>query len=243
MTLPLITTGDLGHLLYSDALLLQILRKARTIAMVGASPSWNRPSYFAMRYLQRKGYRVIPVNPRALDALILGEPVYPDLRSIPGPVDVVDVFRRASDVPPIAEDAAAIDAHVLWLQLGVRSEAAAAIAEGAGLTVIQDRCMKIEYARLSGELSWSGTPSPRTETAAPTPTDARIGKPRQHTIATSGTTSVAGESRFMPARPVQAARSLCRAPGRRSIDPRSHGRWTPRQRRCRARGGRRADTG
>lgn len=159
MSRPLMATIGRVQLLYPDALLLQILRETRTIAIVGASPNWNRPSYFAMRYLQRKGYRVIPVNPRALDAPILGEPVYPDLRSVPGPIDVVDVFRRSSDVPPIAEDAAAIDARVLWLQLGVRSEAGAAIAECAGLTVIQDRCMKIEYGRLSGELSWSGVNS------------------------------------------------------------------------------------
>ena len=143
-------------LVYPDALLLQILRGARTIAMVGASPNWNRPSYFAMRYLQRKGFRVIPVNPRALDAPILGEQVFPDLASVPIPVDVVDVFRRPSETPAIAGEAAAIGARVLWLQLGVRSDAAREIAEAAGLTVIQDRCMKIEYGRLSGELSWSG---------------------------------------------------------------------------------------
>lgn len=149
-------TVDQAQRFYPDGLLLEILRQTRTIAMVGASPNWNRPSYFAMRYLQRKGYRVIPVNPRAGDAAILGEAVYPDLRSAPGPIDVVDVFRRSSDVPPIAEEAAAIGARVLWLQLGVQSEEAAAIAARAGLTVIEDRCMKIEYGRLSGELSWSG---------------------------------------------------------------------------------------
>lgn len=143
-------------LVYPDALLLGILRGARTIAMVGASPNWNRPSYFAMRYLQRKGFRVIPVNPRALDAPILGEQVYPDLSSVPVPVDVVDVFRRPSEAPAIAEAAVSIGARVLWLQLGVRSEEARAIAEAGGLTVVQDRCMKIEYGRLSGELSWSG---------------------------------------------------------------------------------------
>ena len=143
-------------LVYPDELILGILRTVRTIAMVGASPNWNRPSYFAMRYLQRKGYRVIPVNPRALGEEILGEQVYPDLKSIPFPVDVVDVFRRPEETPAIARDAAAIGARVLWLQLGIRNEEAAGIAEAAGLVVIQDRCMKIEYGRLSGELSWSG---------------------------------------------------------------------------------------
>jgi predicted CoA-binding protein len=141
---------------YPDELLLAIYRDTRTIAMVGASPNWNRPSYFAMRYLQRKGFRVIPVNPRALDAPILGEPVYPDLESIPIPVDVVDVFRRPEETPAIARSAVAIGAKVLWLQLGIRNDEAATIAGVAGLTVIQDRCMKIEYGRLGGELAWSG---------------------------------------------------------------------------------------
>lgn len=141
---------------YPDELLRRIYRETATIAMVGASPTWNRPSYFVLRYLQQKGIRVIPVNPRALDAPILGETVYPDLASIPVPVDVVDVFRRPSDVPGIAAEAVAIGARVLWLQLGIRSPEGATIAGLAGLTVIEDRCMKIEYGRLSGELAWSG---------------------------------------------------------------------------------------
>lgn len=141
---------------YSDELLLGIYRSSPTIAMVGASSNWNRPSYFVMRYLQRKGFRVIPVNPRALDAPILGEVVYPDLESIPVPVDVVDVFRRPEDTPAIAASAAAIGARVLWLQLGIRSAEAGTIAGLAGLTFIEDTCMKIEFGRLSGELAWSG---------------------------------------------------------------------------------------
>jgi uncharacterized protein len=141
---------------YPDELLLGIYRGARTIAMLGASPNWNRPSYFVMRYLQRKGFRVIPVNPRALDAPILGETVYPDLESVPVPVDVVDVFRRPEETPAIARSAVAIGARVLWLQLGIRSPEAAAIGESAGLVVVQNHCMKIEYGRLSGELAWSG---------------------------------------------------------------------------------------
>jgi predicted CoA-binding protein len=141
---------------YPDELLLSIYRSTRTIAMVGASPNWNRPSYFVMRYLQRKGFRVIPVNPRALDAPILGEEVYPDLESVPVAVDVVDVFRRPEDTPAIARSAAAIGAKVLWLQLGIRNAEAGAIAEAAGLTFVEDHCMKIEYGRLGGELAWSG---------------------------------------------------------------------------------------
>ena len=141
---------------YPDDLLRSIYLTTSTIAMVGASPNWNRPSYFVMRYLQRKGFRVIPVNPRALEAPILGETVYPDLESIPVPVDVVDVFRRPEDTPAIARSAVAIRARVLWLQLGIRSAEAGTIAGLGGLTFIEDRCMKIEYGRLSGELAWSG---------------------------------------------------------------------------------------
>jgi len=141
---------------YPDDLIIDILRSSTTVAMVGASPAWNRPSAFAMRYLQHKGYRVIPVNPRALDAPIFGERVYPDLASIPVPVDVVDFFRRPQDTPAIAEEAVAIGAKVLWLQLTIRNEEAASIAEAGGLRVIQDRCMKIEHGRLAGELAWSG---------------------------------------------------------------------------------------
>jgi predicted CoA-binding protein len=149
-TLPRSTTE------YADELLRGIYRDTKTIALVGASPNWNRPSYFVMRYLQRKGFRVIPVNPRALDAPILGETVYPDLESIPVPVDVVDVFRQPNEVPEIARSAGLIGAKVLWLQLGIRSPEAATLAGLAGLTFVEDHCMKIEYGRLSGELAWSG---------------------------------------------------------------------------------------
>jgi predicted CoA-binding protein len=148
--------GALPPIPYDDDLLLDILARTRVIAMVGASPNWNRPSFFAMRYLQRKGFRVIPVNPRALDAPILGEQVYPDLASVPVPVDLVDVFRRAEDTPPIAEEAVRIGARTFWLQLTIRNDEAARIAAAGGLDVIQDRCVKIEYGRLAGELAWGG---------------------------------------------------------------------------------------
>ncbi len=141
---------------YSDEYLLDILRNDRVVAMVGASPHWNRPSYFAMKYLQIKGYRVIPVNPAAAGEEILGEKVYAVLREIPVKVDIVDIFRRSDAVPPIVEDAIAIGAKVVWMQLGVRHDEAAAKAERAGLKVVMNRCMKIEFGRLSGELSWSG---------------------------------------------------------------------------------------
>ena len=144
---------------YDDGYLIDILRRNRTVAMVGASPNWNRPSYFAMKYLQRKGYRVIPVNPVAAGQVILGETVVPDLASIDVRVDVVDVFRRADAVPAIVDEAIRIKARVVWLQLGVVHPEAAVRATEAGLTVVQDRCMKIEYGRLSGELGWSGVNS------------------------------------------------------------------------------------
>ncbi|HUI18076.1 MAG TPA: CoA-binding protein [Alphaproteobacteria bacterium] len=141
---------------YPDAYILDILKRYRIVAMVGASPNWNRPSYFAMKYLQAKGFRVIPVNPAAAGEVILGEKAYASLKDIPVKVDIVDIFRRSDAVPPIVEDAIAIGAKVVWMQLGVRHEAAAAKAEAAGLKVVMNRCMKIEFGRLSGELSWSG---------------------------------------------------------------------------------------
>jgi uncharacterized protein len=144
---------------YSDEYLLGILSSARTIAMVGASPDWNRPSYFAMRYLLRKGYHVIPVNPKAAGGEILGERVYASLAEIPEKVDVVDIFRRADAVPGIVAEAIAIGARVVWMQLGIVNEGAAATARAAGLKAVMDRCMKIEYGRLSGELAWCGVNS------------------------------------------------------------------------------------
>ncbi len=141
---------------YPDAYILDILKKNRVVAMVGASPNWVRPSYFAMKYLQAKGYRVIPVNPAAAGQEILGETAYASLKDIPLKVDIVDIFRRSEAVPPIVDEAIAIGAKVLWMQLGVRHEEAAAKAEKAGLKVVMNRCMKIEFGRLSGELSWSG---------------------------------------------------------------------------------------
>ncbi len=144
---------------YSDAKIRRILATVRTIAMVGASTNWNRPSYFVMKYLQGKGYRVIPVNPGAAGQELQGERVYASLRDIPDKIDMVDIFRASDAVPPIVEDAIAIGAKVVWMQLGVRNDAAAARAEAAGLDVIMNRCPKIEFGRLGGELSWSGVNS------------------------------------------------------------------------------------
>jgi O-acetylhomoserine (thiol)-lyase len=127
--------------------------------MIGASSNWNRPSYFVMKYLQGKGYRVIPVNPGIAGQNLLGEKVYASLRDVPEPVDMVDVFRPARDAPAIVEDAIEIGAKVVWMQLGIRNDAAAATAEKAGIEVVMNRCPKIEFGRLGGELSWSGVNS------------------------------------------------------------------------------------
>ena len=146
----------MNHETYPDSYIRDILRDVKTIAMVGASPNWNRPSFFAMKYLQAKGYRVIPVNPREAGNEILGETVYAGLKEIPHPIDMVDCFRNSDAIPPIAEEAVKIGAKVLWLQLGVRHDEAAARAENAGIRVVMDRCPKIEYGRMSGEIGWMG---------------------------------------------------------------------------------------
>lgn len=132
----------------------RILGENRVIAVVGLSADWYRPSFFAAKYMQEHGYRVIPVNPKYAE--ILGEKCYPALRAIPEKVQIVDVFRRTPDVPPVAEQAIAIGAKVLWQQLGVKNEAAAARARAAGLETVMDRCVKIEHARLFGGLNWVG---------------------------------------------------------------------------------------
>ena len=132
----------------------RILRESKVIAVVGLSADWFRPSYFAAKYMQEHGYRVVPVNPKYPQ--ILGEKCYPSLRDIPHPVDIVDVFRKTADVMPIAEDAIRIGAKVLWQQLGVRNEEADAKARAAGLQSVMDRCVKIEHGRLFGGLNWVG---------------------------------------------------------------------------------------
>jgi predicted CoA-binding protein len=132
----------------------RILRRARTIAVVGLSAQWHRPSYFAAKYLQEHGYRVIPVNPGYPE--ILGEKCYKSLREIPEKIDVVDCFRRSAEIPAIADAAIAIGAKVLWMQLGVENGDARRKTEAAGLEVIENRCMKIEHGRFFGGLGWAG---------------------------------------------------------------------------------------
>jgi uncharacterized protein len=131
-----------------------ILKTCRTIAVVGLSAEWHRPSYFAASYMQGKGYRIVPVNPRYPS--ILGQPCFPTLEDIPFAVDMVDVFRKTADVLPIAKSAVAIRARCLWQQLGVLNTEADALARAAGLQSVMDRCVKIEHARLFGGLNWAG---------------------------------------------------------------------------------------
>lgn len=132
----------------------RILKTCHTVAVVGLSAEWHRPSYFAAKYMQEHGYRIVPVNPRYPE--ILGEPCYPTLSAIPFKVDIVDVFRKTADVLPIAQEAVAIGAKCLWQQIGVINEQAQALALRNGLDSVVDRCVKIEHARLFGGLNWAG---------------------------------------------------------------------------------------
>lgn len=146
--------------IYSNADLLRILRGVKTIAMVGASAKWQRPSYFAMKYLQQKGYRVIPINPGVAGQEILGETVYASLADAPGPFEMVDIFRNSAAALGITQDSIALKdekgIEVVWMQLDVINDEAAALAREAGLEVVMDRCPKIEFGRLNAELSWGG---------------------------------------------------------------------------------------
>ena len=165
---------DLEPIPYSDQQIRHILERVKTIAMVGASSNWNRPSYFVMKYLQGKGYRVIPVNPGNAGQTLLGETVYASLKDIPDKIDMVDMFRAATEAPGVVADAIAIGAEVVWMQLGIRNDEAAATGEAAGIEVIMNRCPKIEFGRLGGELSWSGVNSGIIQNRAP-----RAPRPRQ----------------------------------------------------------------
>jgi len=151
---PSPATGNHDH--YSNTLIRRVLAETKTIAMVGASANWKRPSYFAMKYLQGKGFRVIPVNPREAGNEILGEICYAELADVPDAIDMVDIFRASEAAGGVTDEAIAVGAKIVWMQLEVRDDAAAARAEAAGLTVIMNRCPKIEYSRLNSELGWSG---------------------------------------------------------------------------------------
>lgn len=151
----------MNHDTYPDAYIRAILDEVRTIAMVGASANEVRPSYFVLKYLLAKGYRVMPINPGLAGKELLGQPVYASLAAVPEPIDMVDVFRNSEAAGKVVDEAIALDPRpkVVWMQLGVRNDAAAERAEAAGIRVVMNRCPKIEYGRLSGEISWSGVNS------------------------------------------------------------------------------------
>ncbi len=151
----------MDHDTYPDSYIRGILNAVKTIAVVGISPKDNRPSYFAFKYLQERGYRMIPVNPGQAGQEILGQTVYARLADIPEPVDMVDIFRASEHVLPIVQEALALSPRpkVIWMQLSVRNDEAARLAEEAGLKVVMNRCPKIEYGRLSSEISWIGVNS------------------------------------------------------------------------------------
>lgn len=148
----------MNHDAYSDDLVRGVLRSVRTIALVGASANPARPSYFVLKYLKERGYRMIPVNPGLAGGAILDLPVYGRLADVPEPVDMVDIFRNSEAASAVTDEALALEPRpkVIWMQLSVRNDAAAAKAEAAGLTVVMNRCPKIEYGRLSGEIGWTG---------------------------------------------------------------------------------------
>jgi predicted CoA-binding protein len=148
----------MDHDSYPDSYIRGILNTVKTIAMVGISPKDVRPSYFAFKYLLERGYRMIPVNPGQVGGDILGQPVYAKLADIPEPIDMVDVFRAPQFAQAIVEEALALKPRpqVIWMQLGIRNDEAARVAEAGGLKVVMDRCPKIEYGRLSSEIGWMG---------------------------------------------------------------------------------------
>ena len=155
---PLSLDGTMNHDSYPDSYIRGILNTVKAIAMVGASAKDNRPSYFAFKYLLERGYRMIPVNPGLAGKELLGQRIYARLSEIPEPIDMVDVFRAAPYALPIVQEALTLKPkpQVIWMQLGVRNDEAAALAEANGMKVVMNRCPKIEYGRLSSEISWMG---------------------------------------------------------------------------------------
>ena len=149
----------MNHDRYDDLYLRRILRETKTIAMVGLSANWNRPSFFAAKYLLDRGYKVLPVNPAAKGQEILGQKVYGALDELPMKADMVDIFRNSEAAGPITDEAIKHGAKVVWMQLGVVNPEAAQRAEAAGLKVVMNRCPKIEHSRLAGTIEWHGIAS------------------------------------------------------------------------------------
>lgn len=166
------------HDSYPDDLIRSILRSVRTIALVGASANPARPSYIVLKYLSERGYRLFPVNPGLAGQSILGLPVFARLADIPEPLDMVEIFRNSEAAGPITDEALALDPlpKVIWMQLSVRNDAAAARAEAKGVTVVMNRCPKIEYGRLSGEIGWQGINSRILSAKKPVMSDKGIQK-------------------------------------------------------------------
>ena len=148
----------MNHNSYPDTYIRGILNTVKTIAMVGASEKENRPSYFAFKYLLERGYKMIPVNPGRAGELMLGQRIYARLADIPEPVDMVDIFRAAQYAPAVVQEALTLNPRpqIIWMQLGIRNDEAAALAEANGLKIVMNRCPKIEYGRLSSEIAWMG---------------------------------------------------------------------------------------
>ena len=151
----------MNHDSYPDSYIRGILNTVKTIAMVGFSPNASRPSYFVFKYFLERGTRVIPVNPGHAGKEVLGQKIYAKLADIPEPIDMVDVFRASEHVMPVVQEALALKPkpQVIWMQLTIRNDEAAALAEAAGVKVVMNRCPKIEYGRLSSEISWIGVNS------------------------------------------------------------------------------------
>jgi len=151
----------MNHDTYDNAYISGILNTARTIAIVGASTNEIRPSFFVVKYLIDKGYTVFPINPGQAGKELLGRTIYGRLADVPEPIDMVDIFRPSAYVPKVVDEALALDPlpKVIWMQLTVRHDEAAAKAEAAGIKVVMNRCPKIEYGRLSGEIAWNGVNS------------------------------------------------------------------------------------
>lgn len=160
MTQPPATPSP-AHASYPDALIRAILKETRSIALVGASANPARPSWIVMKYLRVRGYEVVPVNPGLAGQELLGVPVAASLSELGRPVDMVEIFRNSEAAGPLVDEALRLDPlpKVIWMQLGVRNDAAAAKAEARGITVVMNRCPKIEYGRLSGEIGWTGVNS------------------------------------------------------------------------------------
>ncbi len=182
----------MDHDSYSDSYIRGILNSVKSIAMVGASERENRPSYFAFKYLLERGYNMIPVNPGQAGEAILGRRVYARLADVPEPIDMVDIFRSSRHVPAIVHEALSMKPRpqVIWMQLGVRNDEAARLAEADGLKVVMNRCPKIEYGRLSSEIAWMGV-NTRTISAKKAPSSGIQRLSLNRTTARGGATEAA----------------------------------------------------